>query len=220
LVGVVAGEFRSCTTSPLANSIPVVNGRVVVVWAGTHSGPVTVESVCVSVPVLVAVIAGVAAVDLGAAPGSVADVVMDVVVGDVDVVGVVVVTVGVPVDVTDVGDWGAVMVATPPARFTPPPHTAAVPVFVTITSVTTSTTPSGTMNASTAAVPDGTARVISTTFCTVASAVGAGAAVVVGVVVDGVVIVCALSWFAATTPPARSTDKTMASETFMDAPFS
>jgi hypothetical protein len=134
-----------------------------------------VESVCVSVPAL-AVAVGVAAVgDVVVGDVVVGDVVAgDAVVGDVESVGEVVD--GVPAAVVEAA--GVVVTATPP-RFTAPPHVAAVPVFVTRTSVTTSVTPAGTVKTSTEVVPEGTARVISTMFCTVALAAAVGTPVTV-----------------------------------------
>jgi hypothetical protein len=102
------------------------------------------------------------------------------------------VVVGV-VAVVGVDAAGGVVVTAAPPRFTAPPHAAVVPVFVTITSVTTSVTPAGTVNASTAVLPIGTARVISTMFCTTGMLPAVGAVVeVVGVTV-GVVVVWAPS---------------------------
>jgi hypothetical protein len=139
--------------------MPVVNGKTVVVCAGTHSGPVTVESVCVSVPTLV-VVAVFPVTEVG---GGLAVETPSVVVGGVPMV------IGVAIDgpvVPVVSVVGVGATAVPPVRFTAAPQAAAVPVFVTMMSVTTSVTPAGTVNASTAVAPAGTALVISTTFWT------------------------------------------------------
>src|SRR5437773_4147231 len=159
-VGVVAsgtfasGTFMSCTICPAPNSMPVVSGSGVVVRAATQSGPVMVESVCVSVPASV----GTPALTV---PGAVA--VVPVVVGVVVVVPVAVVAAGV-----------VTAAAAPPARLMAAPHVAAVPVFVTSASVTISVCPAGTVNAVTAVVPDGTSRVISTMLSTTGAPVVAG----------------------------------------------
>src|SRR5882672_1511691 len=158
---VASGTFMSCTVCPGPNSIPVVSGSGVVVRAATQSGPVMVESVCVSVPASV----GMPAL---AVP---------------DVVAVVLGVVVVPVAVVAVGVVTAA--AVPPARLMAAPHVAAVPVFVTSASVTISVCPAGTVNAVTAVVPDGTSRVISTMLSTT------GVAVVVDDVALGLVMVCA-----------------------------
>jgi hypothetical protein len=170
-----------------------------VVRAGTQSGPVTVESVCVTVP------ATAVAPDDGVVPSGGVVAAASPFVGVVPFVGLVgvvgVLGVGGVVGVVGVG--GVVGVAAVPLRFTAPPHTAAVPVFVTTRSVTTSVTPAGTVNAVAAVVPAGTSFVISTMFCTVtmpvapgtpaAGVVAIGVVVVgvvdVGVVVDGAVVV-------------------------------
>jgi len=75
-VAVGSGALMSCTLSPGPNSMPVVSVSDVVVWAGTHSGPVTVESDCVIVPVVdaavgVVVTVGVVVVPLVVVPAAV-----------------------------------------------------------------------------------------------------------------------------------------------------
>src|SRR5438309_8027645 len=85
---VASGRLMSCTTCPGPNSMPVVNGSGVVVRAATQSGPVMVESVCVSVPAS----AGTPAV----VPGAVAVVPVVGVVVVVPVAGVVVGVVAAP----------------------------------------------------------------------------------------------------------------------------
>ena len=149
--------------------MPVVSGSGVVVRAATQSGPVMVESVCVSVPASV----GTPALTV---PGAVA--VVPVVVGVVVVVPVAVVAAGV-----------VTAAAAPPARLMAAPHVAAVPVFVTSASVTISVCPAGTVNAVTAVVPDGTSRVISTMLSTTGVPVVAGDALTVGLPASVVVVV-------------------------------
>jgi len=186
-----SGTFTSCTVWPGPNSMPVVNGNDVVVRAGTHSGPVTLESVSVSVPASAAVVVpGAALVDAPVAPP--VAVVVPVVVVPVAVAPVVVgIGAGIVPTVDDV------LVAAPPARLMAAPHVRVAAVFVTRTSVTISVRPAGTVNTVTAIVPAGTMREISTTFRTTdVPAVVSGdalgvAATVVGasgdVVVDGTV---------------------------------
>src|SRR5262249_40075092 len=141
-----------CTVCPAPNSMPVVNSSDVVVRAGTHSGPVMLESVSVSVPARAAVVPGAVVME---GPVATPVVVVPVVVVPVAVVPVVV--------VPPVGD---VVVAVPPARLMAAPHVGVAVVFVTSTSVTISVCPAGTVNAVTAVVPAGTMRVISTTLRT------------------------------------------------------
>jgi len=127
------------------------------------------------------------------------------------VVAVAPVAVGVPVPFV----VGTGAMAVPPLRFTAPPHTGVVPVFVTTMSVTTSVTPVGTVNASMAVAPAGTARVISTTFWTTGS-VAVPSVPVVPVGAGEMLVVCAPSWLAATTPTIT---RTIASTDFIGAPF-
>jgi len=174
------------------------------------------ESVWVSVPARGVVIV----------PGAV--VVEDPVAAPVAVVPVVVVGAGV---VPPVGD---VVVAVPPARLMAAPHVGVAAVFVTRTSVTISVCPAGTVNAVTAVVPEGTMRVISTTFRTTdvpaavcgdalgvaARVVGAsGDVVVIGVgiveVVPPVVVVWAESGPTAATATSAHRQRTRTDASFM-----
>src|SRR5689334_9303420 len=178
VAAVVSGALISGTVWLGPNSMPVVSGSAVGVRAGTQSGPVTVESVWV---IVLPTAAGAPEID----------VVVDAVVS----VAIVVPLGVVPVVVAPVVDAGVVVAATPaPARLIAAPHVAAVPVFVTSTSVTMRVCPAGTVNAVTAVVPLGTVRVISTTLSTTGvpvvdgDALGVAAGVVLVVVAPVVVV--------------------------------
>ena len=118
---VVSGEVTSCTVCPGPNSIPVVKGSTVVVRGPTHSGPVILESLCVSVPATVGtVVPGIVIVGVVVVGVVVVGVVATALGGTVVLGGITVVR-GVVVVVVD----GVVVVVLVDPPLSPPPHPTA-----------------------------------------------------------------------------------------------